>query len=53
VPVNTIAKLYLYEAVDFVAEGKVKTIVETYPLREASKAYDRIAGGARLGSDPF
>jgi len=32
----------------FVAAGtvlSVKTIVETYPLREASKAYDRIAGG--------
>src|ERR1700758_1572293 len=26
---------YLYEALDFVAQGKVKTIVETYPLAEA------------------
>jgi D-arabinose 1-dehydrogenase-like Zn-dependent alcohol dehydrogenase len=26
---------YLYEALDFVAPGKVKTIVETYPLAEA------------------
>ena len=30
---------YLYEALDFVAQGKVKTIVETYPLAEAPKAY--------------
>jgi D-arabinose 1-dehydrogenase-like Zn-dependent alcohol dehydrogenase len=36
---------YLYEALDFVAQGKVKTIVETYPLREAPKAYDRVAEG--------
>jgi D-arabinose 1-dehydrogenase-like Zn-dependent alcohol dehydrogenase len=36
---------YLYEALDFVAQGKVKTIVETYPLAEAAKAYDRVAEG--------
>src|SRR5881396_940040 len=36
---------YLYEALDFVAKGKVKTIVETYPLAEAPKAYDRVAEG--------
>ncbi len=36
---------YLYEALDFVAQGKVKTIVETYPLAQAPKAYDRVAGG--------
>src|SRR5664279_3663718 len=36
---------YLYEALDFVAQGKVKTIVETYPLAEASKAYERVAQG--------
>ena len=36
---------YLYEALDFVAQGKVKTIVETYPLAEAPKAYDRVAQG--------
>jgi len=33
---------YLYEALDFVAQGKVKTIVETYPLAEAAKAYERV-----------
>ena len=36
---------YLYEALDFVAQGKVRTIVETYPLAEAPKAYDRVAEG--------
>jgi len=36
---------YLYEALDFVAQGKVKTIVETYPLAEAAKAYARVADG--------
>ncbi len=37
--------LYEYEALDFVAQGKVKTIVETYPLAEAPRAYDRVAEG--------
>ncbi len=36
---------YLYEALDFVAQGKVKTVVETYSLAEAAKAYDRVAEG--------
>jgi len=36
---------YLYEALDFVAKGKVKTIAETYPLAEAPKAYQRVAEG--------
>ena len=36
---------YLYEALDFVAQGKVKTMVETYPLAEAAKAYERVAEG--------
>src|SRR5579884_2164574 len=36
---------YLYEALDYVANGKVKTMVETYPLRDAPKAYERVAGG--------
>ena len=29
-------------ALDFVAQGKVKTIVETYPLAEAPKAYQHV-----------
>lgn len=36
---------YLYEALDFVARGKIKTMVETYPLAEAPKAYQRVAEG--------
>jgi alcohol dehydrogenase len=36
---------YLFEALDFVAQGKVKTIVETYPLADAPKAYQRVVDG--------
>jgi alcohol dehydrogenase len=36
---------YLYEALDFVAQGRVKAIVETYSLDEAPKAYQRVADG--------
>jgi alcohol dehydrogenase len=36
---------YLYEALDYVAQGKVKPIIESYPLREAAKAYERVAEG--------
>jgi D-arabinose 1-dehydrogenase-like Zn-dependent alcohol dehydrogenase len=36
---------YLYEALDFVAQGKVKTLVEAYPLADAPKAYQRVADG--------
>ena len=36
---------YLYEALDFVAKGKVKTIVETYSLEQAPKAYERVVDG--------
>lgn len=36
---------YLYEALDYVAKGKVKVIVETYPLNEVVQAYDRVAEG--------
>ena len=36
---------YLYEAVDYVAQGKVKSIIETYPLAEAPKAYQRVVEG--------
>ena len=36
---------YLYEALDYVAQGKVKSIIETYPLVEAPKAYQRVAEG--------
>ena len=36
---------YLYEALDYVAQGKVKSIIEAYPLTEAAKAYERVAEG--------
>jgi len=36
---------YLYEALDFVARGKVKVIEETYKLDEISRAYDRVEKG--------
>ena len=36
---------YLYEALDYVAAGKVKVIAETYPLKDVNKAYDRVAEG--------
>jgi alcohol dehydrogenase len=36
---------YLYEALDFVAKGKVKVIAETYKLDEAPKAYQRVVEG--------
>ncbi len=36
---------YLYEALDYVAKGKVKTMVETYPLADAPKAYQRVVDG--------
>jgi D-arabinose 1-dehydrogenase-like Zn-dependent alcohol dehydrogenase len=36
---------YLYEALDYVAQGKVKVVAETYPLADAPKAYQRVAEG--------
>lgn len=36
---------YLYEALDFVAKGKVKVIAETYSLNDISQVYDRVANG--------
>lgn len=36
---------YLYEALDYVAKGKVKVIAETYPLADVNRAYDRVAEG--------
>jgi D-arabinose 1-dehydrogenase-like Zn-dependent alcohol dehydrogenase len=36
---------HLYEALDFVAEGKVKVIAETYKLDEVPKAYQRVFEG--------
>lgn len=36
---------YLYEALDYVAKGKVKVMAETFPLDDIGKAYDRVADG--------
>jgi hypothetical protein len=44
------ADMHVYEALDFVAQGKVKTIVETYALAEAPKAYQLVEG--KTGSAP-
>ncbi|MDE1766116.1 MAG: alcohol dehydrogenase catalytic domain-containing protein [Thaumarchaeota archaeon] len=36
---------YLYEALDYVAKGKVKVIAETFSLEEIGKAYEKVANG--------
>jgi alcohol dehydrogenase len=36
---------HLYEALDYVAKGKVKVMTETFPLEEISNAYDKVANG--------
>ncbi|MEO9363486.1 MAG: alcohol dehydrogenase catalytic domain-containing protein [Nitrososphaera sp.] len=36
---------YLYEALDYVAKGKVKVMTETYPLDGIANAYERVADG--------
>ncbi len=38
-------KEYLYEALDFVAKGKVKIIAETYSLDDIAEAYEKVANG--------
>src|ERR687883_1063878 len=36
---------HLYEALDYVAKGKVKVMTEIFPLAEISNAYDKVANG--------
>ena len=36
---------HLYEALDYVAKGKVKVMTEIFPLEEISNAYDKVADG--------
>ena len=36
---------HLYEALDYVAKGKVKVMTEIFPLDEISNAYDKVADG--------
>jgi len=31
---------YLYEALDYVAKGKVKVMTETFPLEDSADAYE-------------
>ena len=37
---------HLYEALDYVAKGKVRVMTETFPLEEISNAYDKVANGS-------
>ena len=36
---------HLYEALDYVAKGKVRVMTEIFPLEEISNAYDQVANG--------
>jgi alcohol dehydrogenase len=36
---------HLYEALDYVAKGKVKVMTEVFPLEKISNAYDKVANG--------
>ena len=36
---------YLYEALDYVAKGKVKVMAETFPLDDIADAYEKVANG--------
>lgn len=36
---------YLYEALDYVAKGKVKVMTETFSLEDISEAYDKVTNG--------
>jgi alcohol dehydrogenase len=36
---------HLYEALDYVAKGKVKVMTETFPLEQISNAYDKVSNG--------
>jgi alcohol dehydrogenase len=38
-------RAHLFEALRFVAEGKVRVVTETFPLADAPKAYDRVEQG--------
>jgi alcohol dehydrogenase len=37
---------YLYEALDYVAKGKVKVMAETFPLDQVADAYEKVANGS-------
>lgn len=37
---------YLYEALDYVAKGKVKVMTETFDLADIERAYEKVANGS-------
>jgi alcohol dehydrogenase len=37
---------YLYEALDYVAKGKVRIIAETFSLNDIAQAYEKVASGS-------
>ena len=37
---------YLYEALDYVAKGKVKIIAETFSLDDITQAYEKVSSGS-------
>jgi D-arabinose 1-dehydrogenase-like Zn-dependent alcohol dehydrogenase len=42
---NQNGREYLYEALDYVAKGKVKMMAETFPLDDIANAYEKVANG--------
>ncbi len=38
-------RAYLFEALDFVAKGKVRVMTETFPLGKSREAYEKVAEG--------
>jgi alcohol dehydrogenase len=36
---------HLYEALDYVAKGKVRVMTETFPLEQIDNTYDKAANG--------
>jgi D-arabinose 1-dehydrogenase-like Zn-dependent alcohol dehydrogenase len=36
---------HLYEALDYVARGKVRVMTEIFPLEDITNAYDKVANG--------
>src|SRR2546426_1441838 len=43
---NQNGREYLYEALDYVARGKVKVMAETFPLEHVAEAYEKVANGS-------
>ena len=43
---NQNGREFLYEALDYVAKGKVKVMAETFPLEHVAEAYEKVANGS-------